>query len=117
MTPQALKSLIQQGENAAIEFKAMPIRLEVLAREMVAFANGNGGSILLGVADDGTLAGVDENGQLEEWVMNITRTSVIPALSVTCEMLTLEGVCVFVVTVPKGNAKINAIVKTLQNPT
>lgn len=76
MTPQELQSLIQQGENTAVEFKAIPVRPETVAREMVAFANGSGGILLLGVADDGSCSGIDGIGNTEEWIMNIARTLV-----------------------------------------
>ena len=91
MTPQELQTLIQQGENAAVEFKALPLRPEALAREMVAFANSAGGTILLGVADDGIVLGIDGSEQLEEWVMNIARTAVIPALTVTYETVAINA--------------------------
>ena len=105
MTHQELSILIQQGENAAVEFKTVPLRPETLAREIVAFANSAGGAILLGVADDGTLVGVDGAEQLEEWVMNIARTSVVPAITLSCEMLLVENTRICVVTVPKGSDK------------
>ncbi|MDQ5767460.1 RNA-binding domain-containing protein [Thiothrix subterranea] len=105
MTPQELQTLIQQGENAAVEFKALPLRPEALAREMVAFANSAGGTILLGVADDGTVLGIDGSEQLEEWVMNIARTAVIPALTVTYETVAINATRVAVVGVPKGSDK------------
>ncbi|WGZ96107.1 MAG: ATP-binding protein [Candidatus Thiothrix putei] len=105
MNPQELQTLIQQGENAAVEFKALPLRPEALAREMVAFANSAGGTILLGVADDGTVLGIDGSEQLEEWVMNIARTAVIPALTVTYETLAINATRVAVVAVPKGSDK------------
>ncbi|WP_287600413.1 RNA-binding domain-containing protein [Thiothrix sp.] len=105
MTPQELETLIQQGENAAVEFKALPLRPEALAREMVAFANSAGGTILLGVADDGIVLGIDGSEQLEEWVMNIARTAVIPALTVTYETVAINATRVAVVGVPKGSDK------------
>ncbi|QQZ29981.1 transcriptional regulator [Thiothrix subterranea] len=105
MTPQELQTLIQQGENAAVEFKALPLRPEALAREMVAFANSAGGTILLGVADDGTVLGIDGSEQLEEWVMNIARTAVIPALTVTYGTVAINATRVAVVGVPKGSDK------------
>ena len=105
MTPQELQIIIQQGENAAVEFKALPLRPEALAREMVAFANSAGGTILLGVADDGTVLGIDGSEQLEEWVMNIARTAVIPALTVTYETVAINATRIAVVGVPKGSDK------------
>lgn len=105
MTLQELQTLIQQGENAAVEFKAMPVRPETVAREMVAFANGSGGTLLLGVADDGSCIGVGDAENTEEWVMNIARTLVTPAIAVTCEILELENKQVVIVTIPKGKDK------------
>lgn len=105
MSPQEIGELIRQGENMSIEFKMMPVRPEVVAREMVAFANGSGGVILLGVTDQGELCGIDDVRNLEEWIMNIARTSVIPALTVGCEILRIDEKNVCVVSIPKGNDK------------
>jgi len=105
MSPQDVSELIRQGENVSIEFKEMPVRPEVVAREMVAFANSSGGVILLGVTDRGELRGVGEARHIEEWIMNIARTSVIPALTVNCETLVVDEVEVCAVTIPKGNDK------------
>lgn len=105
MSPQEIGELIRQGENESIEFKELPVRPEVVAREMVAFANGLGGVILLGVTDQGVPCGVDAASHLEEWIMNIARHSVIPALTVSCEIVTVDGVAVCAVSIPKGNDK------------
>ncbi|MEB4590939.1 RNA-binding domain-containing protein [Candidatus Thiothrix sp. Deng01] len=105
MTPQELQAFIQQGENAAVEFKAMPVRPETVAREMVAFANGSGGMLLLGVADDGSCSGIEDAASTEEWVMNIARTLVTPAIAVTCEILELDDKRIGIVTIPKGKDK------------
>jgi ATP-dependent DNA helicase RecG len=105
MSPQDVSELIRQGENVSIEFKEMPVRPEVVAREMVAFANSSGGVILLGVTDRGELRGVGEARHIEEWIMNIARTSVIPALTVNCEILVVDEVEVCAVSIPKGNDK------------
>lgn len=51
MTPEALQTLIAQGENQSLEFKEIWIRPEQLAREMVAFANSGGGTIVVGIDD------------------------------------------------------------------
>lgn len=105
MTPQELQTLIQQGENAAVGFKAMPVRPETVAREMVAFANGSGGVILLGVADDGSCSGIDDIGNTEEWIMNIARTLVTPAIAVNCEIIELDEKQVCAIAIPKGKDK------------
>ena len=50
------RAIIADGENAKIGFKRDDRNLlpEHLAREIVAFANMNGGMIVVGVEDDGT---------------------------------------------------------------
>ena len=53
-----LKSLLAQtalGEDSTRQFKADVQNAESLASEMAAFANTNGGTIFIGVADDGSM--------------------------------------------------------------
>lgn len=64
-----LLELIAGGENSGLEFKRDDLRPEQLAREVVALANFQGGRLLLGVEDDGTVTGV-QRGDLERWVMD-----------------------------------------------
>lgn len=57
-----LKQLIQKGESLTTEFKESKSKLNKDVYETVcAFLNRDGGDILLGVADDGTIVGVDED--------------------------------------------------------
>ena len=58
MTPDGLRTLIAAGEDSALQFKADITNTDSLAAEMAAMANGKGGRILLGVADDGALVGL-----------------------------------------------------------
>jgi hypothetical protein len=53
-----LKKLIAKGESGALEFKRKAAYPDKIVREMVAFANTTGGTLLLGVGDDGSLAGL-----------------------------------------------------------
>lgn len=48
-----LKEIIDNGENSYIEFKEEGIKAKDLAEEIVAFANSEGGMILIGVDDAG----------------------------------------------------------------
>ena len=54
------KSLIKEGENSSVEFKSAAVSNEELAITMISFLNGQGGVILLGVEDDGTITGIEE---------------------------------------------------------
>jgi len=69
MTKSELLELIANGENSGVEFKRDDIRPEQLAKEVVALANFQGGKIILGVEDDGTITGIQRE-DLEPWVMD-----------------------------------------------
>lgn len=69
-----LLELIRNGESSGLEFKRDDIRPEDLAKHLCALANLEGGHVLLGVEDDGTISGLTRAaGEAEEWVMNICR--------------------------------------------
>jgi len=97
--------LIRQGENASIEFKKELPRPESIAKEIIAFANTQGGTLLIGVSDDGRVCGVLEQKNIEEYFSNIARNNIIPALNVITQMINYENKKVIVVTVPKGKDK------------
>lgn len=69
MTKTELLELIANGENSGTEFKRDDLRPEQLAKEVVALTNFQGGRILLGVDDDGTITGI-QRSDLERWVMD-----------------------------------------------
>ncbi|MCA1743677.1 MAG: RNA-binding domain-containing protein [Desulfonatronovibrio sp.] len=69
MKKQELLELIEAGENSGVEFKLDNIRPEQLAKEAVAFANLQGGVILLGVSDEKEIVGL-ARPNVEEWVMD-----------------------------------------------
>jgi len=69
MLKTELLEIIANGENSGVEFKRDDLRPEQLAKEVVAMANLNGGLVILGVEDDGTVSGI-QRPNLEEWVMD-----------------------------------------------
>jgi len=97
-----LLTLLNQGENASVEFKQGNVRAEGLAREMIAFSNSYGGTIVVGVDDEGKILGVDGDKNYEEWVVNISRNNVIPPIHVSCHWVTLQGKGILLVEIPKG---------------
>ena len=52
-----LLKLISIGENERLEFKESPRLKEEICQAVSAFSNANGGSILIGVSDSGTIIG------------------------------------------------------------
>ncbi len=98
--------LIANGENSGVEFKRDDLRPEQLAREVVALANFQGGRILLGVDDDGTVGGIRRE-DLERWVMDtVFGRHVHPMIIPFYEEIQVdERHRVAVVTVSQGVAK------------
>ena len=78
-TRTELLEIIASGENSGVEFKRDDLLTQDLAKELVAFSNFQGGMVLLGVEDDGTITGLMRDN-LEEWVMNVCRDKVRPAI-------------------------------------
>lgn len=52
-----IKKLVKEGENESTEFKKKANFPEKIVKEIVAFANTRGGSLLIGVDDDGSISG------------------------------------------------------------
>jgi len=77
MTPSELAELLRRGEDSMLEFKRDDIQNHDLAKELVAFLNLAGGTVLLGVDDDATIAGSTRDS-LEEWVAELCRTKIEP---------------------------------------
>lgn len=79
MTHTELLEIIHNGENSGVEFKRDVIQNDAFAKELVAFSNFEGGIVLLGVEDDGSVSGITREN-LEEWVMTACRDKVRPGL-------------------------------------
>jgi predicted HTH transcriptional regulator len=53
-----LKKLVSEGEGLQLEFKRKAAYPEKIVRELIAFANTHGGTLLIGVDDDGSIPGL-----------------------------------------------------------
>jgi predicted HTH transcriptional regulator len=104
MTLQQVKVLAEQGEGLRIEFKKKAAFPEKIVREVIAFANTEGGDLLIGVDDDGTVSG---QRYIEEEIFVMERAIrelVFPALTVqvfTVKLSEKKGVAVF--RIPKSS--------------
>lgn len=99
-----LYELIANGENSYVEFKNEKVSPNDLAAEIVAFANFEGGIIIIGVEDDGSISGVTSE-DIEEYLMNVCINNVVPGLIPIFEKFTTDEGVVVTLTIPKGVSK------------
>ena len=103
-----LKDLTKEiacGEDSARQFKVDIRNAASLASEMAAFANSEGGTIFIGVADDGTLPGLSPGdiSRINQLISNAASQLVRSPLTVQTENVALkDGRVVIVLKVPKG---------------
>ncbi|MBX3184958.1 MAG: putative DNA binding domain-containing protein [Polyangiaceae bacterium] len=106
MTNDELSEMIAQGESSVVEFKRDDVRPEQLAKEIVALANFQGGHVLLGVDDDGSVPGI-QRPDLEHWVMDTVlgryvHPQILPFYQ---EVRRPDGLRVAVIGLAQGSAK------------
>jgi predicted HTH transcriptional regulator len=74
MTIGELKNQVHGGEGENLEFKKKVAFPEKIVREIVAFANTNGGNLFIGVDDNGEISGLkfaeEEHFELERAIKN-----------------------------------------------
>jgi len=108
MTPQALQTTLRQGETSTVQFKVNVTNEIGLAQELVAFSNGQGGRIFIGINDrDGSIAGLTYadiqrlNNLISNAAMNHVKEPVYPQT----EVVEVEGKLVMIATVSAGSRK------------
>ena len=98
MNKEELLKLIKTGEGLTLEFKEN--MGSNLGKEMCAFANTNGGKIILGVRDDGRVLGIKITNSLKSQIQDYAR-NIDPAFSVETE--DVENI--LIIRVPEGKKK------------
>jgi len=102
-----IKNILKNGESSFVEFKEVSVSPQTLAEEIVAFSNVKGGHIFIGVTDEGSVSGIDpaRKKNLEETVINICRTSIVPPIIPLYEYIRIEDQWIAKVTIPGGLEK------------
>jgi len=93
-------NLIKQGEHQKLDFKHSITDSKKIARSLAAFANANGGKLLVGVRDNGSIAGVKSD---EEFYMIQAAAQLYckPELDFETKVWQLEGKTVLEITIAK----------------
>jgi len=77
--PHPIKKLIAEGEHQQLDFKFEISDASKIARSLVAFANTDGGKLLIGVKDNGVIRGIhsdEEKYMLENAALNYCQPEV-----------------------------------------
>lgn len=99
-----IQFLIDQGEGDMLDFKKEISSVHRIAKTIVSFANHHGGTLLVGVNDDGTIAGI----KTEEEKYMLEKASEFycdPPINLTMREWTMKGKMILEVIVPEGFEK------------
>lgn len=106
---QEIKMILDKGETLSVEFKSdvkgLPDRDLVAA--VVALANTEGGLILLGVEDDGTVTGVQPNHQDTTGLNALIANRTSPSVAISTEIIEQDGKKILSITVPKSSSIVS----------
>jgi predicted HTH transcriptional regulator len=99
-----IRKLIAEGEHQQLDFKFEISDARRIARTLVAFANTDGGRMLIGVKDNGAIAGMRSD---EEYYMAESAAKMYckPEVSFSVKEWTVNGKTVLEVIVPKSKKR------------
>lgn len=96
-----IKQLISEGEHQQLDFKFEISDSRKIAKTLVAFANTDGGKLLIGVKDNGNIAGV--RSEEEYYMMEAAAVMYCkPAIRFETRKWTVDGKSVLEVTIDKS---------------
>jgi len=101
-----IPGLIRKGEGETLDFKFEISDAKKIARTLVAFANTMGGTLLIGVKDNGAIAGVRSD---EEYYMLDAAATMYcrPPVSFTVKLHDIEGKLVLEANIPKSDGTLH----------
>ena len=96
-----IEDLIKQGENQQLDFKFEISDSKKIARTLSAFSNTDGGTLLIGVKDNGSITGINS---IEEFHMLEAAANMYckPEINIKAKEWNINGKMVLEVQVPKN---------------
>ena len=91
MTLKELKLMVKQGEGQRMEFKLKTNHPEKIIREVVAFANADGGKLLIGISDDKEVKGLKFADEDEYVLQKYIAKYISPPIEYEIERIRTEG--------------------------
>ncbi len=98
-------------ESETVELKAIVV--EDIKKEIIAFANCEGGKLYIGVLDDGTVTGLDNPDETSLQISNMVRDAIKPDLTMFLhyETVTVDGKKIVAVDIQQGTERPYYIAK------
>ncbi len=92
------------GEDSMMEFKREIPHRDSLADEIAAFANSDGGTIIIGIDDNREIVGIDlpKLDRIEKSVVEICDDNIEPTVHIFTEKLRLDGKNLLKIKVPRS---------------
>jgi ATP-dependent DNA helicase RecG len=97
-----IRQLIAKGEGYHVEFKREDENNDDFAKTIVSFANSDGGKILVGVDDDGTIIGVNDVDKFMSRIDDVAFNSCKPPVTIFQETTVIDDKNIVIINVPKG---------------
>jgi predicted HTH transcriptional regulator len=97
--------LVEMGEGFGVEFKRKVSTPEKIARALIAFANTEGGHILFGIDDDGTVVGVESEKSEVDLIQQAGSNFCDPPIDPEIDIVAYDNVDVIVAYVPESAEK------------
>lgn len=117
MTVKELQLLVNEGEHAHLEFKRKVAHPEKIVREIVAFANAEGGNLLIGVNDDGNLSGLKYPDEEAYVLEKAIESHCKPAIAFEREYIALsEKKTILRYHIPKSPRKPHYVMEPAKSP-
>jgi len=92
ITPDSIHKLIGAGESLSLEFKAIfPKNATEIAQDIAAFSNTHGGTILIGVTDEGDVVGVTKTDETMQRIVGAANSICKPSIRPAMGKTTLEN--------------------------
>lgn len=105
MTPDELRERIARWEDPHTDFKEHATDNSELAKDLVCFANSDGGQLIVGVSKDRTVVGVADTDALMLRIDDVAFNRCAPPVTAVPETVVLDDKRVLVVNVAKGDQR------------
>ncbi|GHT62591.1 ArsR family transcriptional regulator [Bacteroidia bacterium] len=105
LTPEEIKSITGSGEGYNVDFKLkVPSKVKELSQDVCAFANSEGGYILIGIDNNDRIVGTAIDNSKRSAIQDAIR-DISPVIKIDMYAVDVEGKTVWVMDVPSGKDK------------